>query len=129
VSVVEVILTEGPIASVPSFRADGAGAVVAFEGVVRPREGDEPIEGLLYEVYEPMTSRELRQLASELLEETGVVAVRVEHSFGFVANGECSFLLQVAGRHREESLEFVREFIARMKRDVPIWKVPRRRGE
>jgi len=129
VSAVEVILTEGPIASVRPLRAEGVGAIVAFEGVVRPTEGVEPIEGLLYEVYEPMTSRELRRLASELVGETGVVAVRVEHSFGLVPNGECSFLLQVAGWHREESLEFVREFIARMKREVPIWKVPRRRGE
>jgi len=32
----------------------GAGAVVRFEGVARPREGDRAIDALDYEAYEPM---------------------------------------------------------------------------
>ena len=54
----------------------------------------------------------------------GVSAIDVDHSYGFVAAGECSFVLQVAAQHREEAIRLMDEFIFEMKQHVPIWKVP-----
>ncbi|MCM2373182.1 molybdopterin synthase catalytic subunit [Aporhodopirellula aestuarii] len=131
---VRVRLTSGPIASATPFVLSDsetalAGAVVTFQGRVRNREVDEnemkPILGLEYEVYEPMTSQELHRLADQYARKHDVIAVDVEHSFGFVGNGECSFLLQVATSHRRSAITFVDEFIDAMKSHVPIWKVPR----
>lgn len=110
-----------------------------FRGIVRPSEpkpsdfsaidstevGEATIDGLEYQVYEPMTTRELTRLARQQQRKHGVVAVDVHHSCGFVAGGECSFVLQVAGKHRGEAIRFVDEFIIEMKRQVPIWKVPK----
>lgn len=126
---VDVQLVDGPIArsGVPEERGtlpEGAGAILCFEGVVRPTEADRPIDALEYQVYEPMAGRLLRRIAQEIVARHGLLAVRVEHSRGRVAVGACSFRLQIASRHREEGLAAMAEFIDRLKRDVPIWKSP-----
>lgn len=126
---VSIVLDEGPLGPALGSRVAGAGAVVSFEGVVRPLEGDRPLSALVYEAYEPMTSRELRRLAEATLAEHSLLAIGVEHSVGRVAVGECSFRLTVAGRHRAEALRAADQFIARMKRDVPLWKTPVFKGE
>lgn len=135
-AIVSVRLTDGPIFAPADFAASSraaatAGAVLMFQGCVRGREvirnsREEPILGLEYQVYEPMTTRELQRLANMQAAKHGVIAVDVEHSFGFVGNGDCSFILQVAAAHRREAIAFIDEFIDEMKRHVPIWKVARR---
>lgn len=141
---IRVRLTEGPIRSPapfhpPSLHDASVGAVLVFEGRVRGSETipavanrDEdcspetkPIIGLEYQVYEPMTTQELQRLTHRFASDLGVLAVDVEHSHGFVGNGECSFVLQVAAAHRSEAIRFVDEFIEAMKQHVPIWKIPR----
>ncbi len=113
----------GPLSQPPtSFPSEGAGAVVCFEGRVRPTESGRTICGLSYEAYEPMARNTLISIGEELVQAFGLVAICVEHSKGPVRVGECCFRLQVAGRHRQESLAAMSEFIDRLKRDVPIWK-------
>ena len=135
-ALVQVRVTKGPIRSphpFPPATIVNAGAVLMFRGIVRPNEqrwdaidsGETPIGGLEYQVYQPMTTRELLRLATTQLQQHDVLAVDVHHSDGFVAVGECSFILQVAGKHRGEAIRFMDEFIIEMKRHVPIWKVPR----
>ncbi len=120
---VRVEIVEGALGpTADAVRADGAGAVVVFEGVVRGEEDGVPIEGLDYEAYMPMAERELERLAREVGEAHGIALMRVEHSTGRVGVGECSFRLTVASAHRAEALAATGEFIDRMKRDVPIWK-------
>jgi molybdopterin synthase catalytic subunit len=110
---------KGPL---PSFPADGAGAVVCFEGIVRPLEDGRPIRGLCYEAYEPMARDMLVAIGEETVCRHGLVGLCVEHSKGVVLVGECSFRLQIAGRHRQEALAAMGQFIDRLKKDVPIWK-------
>lgn len=121
---IEVLLHEGPLPDAAPSRIEGAGAVVVFEGIVRPSEDDRPIRGLDHEIYSPMAQRELERLARETRDQFGLVAIRVEHSRGFVPNFACSFRLSVAAAHRKEALAAMETFIDRMKRDVPIWKRP-----
>lgn len=124
---VAVRLIEGPLPPEPPSAVDGAGAVVAFEGVVRPDEEGRPLAALVYEAYEPMTTQELRRLAEATAAEHGLLAIAVEHSVGRVAAGETSFRLTVASRHRAEALTAVERFIVEMKRIVPLWKVAEHR--
>jgi molybdopterin synthase catalytic subunit len=98
--------------------------VVTFEGIVRPREGERELAALIYEDYEPMTSRELATLARDVAERHGLFAVALEHSRGRVAVGQPSFRLRVAAMHRQAALAAVGELIDRMKAGVPLWKVP-----
>lgn len=102
----------------------GVGAVLEFEGRVRGLEGDLPIDGLTYEVYEGMAERELERLAREAAARHGLIALSVWHSRGFVAVGGCSLRVRAESAHRGEALAAMAEFIAAIKRDVPIWKRP-----
>lgn len=135
---VRVHLVEGPLSESAASGDDetpGSGAVVRFDGVVRPLEpqGDrEPLrslEALDYQTYDPMTERSLRQLATETRDRHGLHAIVVAHSRGRVPVGACSFRLLVRSAHRAEALAAMGEFIDRMKRDVPIWKRPVWRAE
>ena len=122
---IEVSIQDGPLpTNAPALAAPAAGAVLRFDGVVRPTEADAPIAALRYEVYEPMTSNLLRALAQQIVEAHALTALRTAHSEGDVPVGACSFRLQVAAPHRAEALSAMDAFITRMKRDVPIWKVP-----
>lgn len=119
---VDVTIIDGPLPDATPWHVDGAGAVVCFEGVVRPSEAEQPITALRYETYDPMAERELARLAQHVLDEHGLLAIRVEHSRGVVPNFACSFRLRVASAHRKEALAAMDRFIDRMKQDVPIWK-------
>lgn len=122
---IEISIIDGPLDDARTeLVADGAGALLCFEGIVRPTENGRPITGLRYEAYEPMASRMLRQLADDACRRFGLSAIRVQHSRGEVPVGRCSFRLQVASPHRKEALAAMDEFIDRLKQDVPIWKQP-----
>lgn len=121
---IEVRLRDGPLPRPAPFAAPGAGAVLAFEGVVRLLEAGRELDALVYEAYEPMTSRELSRLAERVASRHGLLAVRVEHSTGRVAVGEASFRLSVASPHRAAALAATTEFIDEMKQSVPLWKTP-----
>ena len=122
---IEIIITDGPLQPTPAtWGAEGAGAVVTFDGVVRRAELGRQIDALDYDVYEPMASQQLRRLAQSIADVHGLIAVRVEHSRGRVAVEECSFRLQIASAHRKEAIQAMDVFIDQMKQDVPIWKKP-----
>jgi molybdopterin synthase catalytic subunit len=119
---VRVEIVPRPLAAAaPDTRAD-AGAIVQFEGVVRPIENDRPLLALEYEAYRPMADNMLGDLARRVLDEHGLTAITVEHSTGTVRVGERSFRLVVASPHRAPALSAMASFIDRMKQDVPIWK-------
>lgn len=119
---IDVKVIEGPLPG--EHDASGAGALLTFEGVVRPLENARPLRALRYEAYEPMASRELERLAAEAIARHGLLALAVHHSRGRVPVGHCSLRLVIRSAHRAEALAAAAEFIDRLKRDVPIWKRP-----
>lgn len=121
---VDVELLEGPLPAVPRWSVEGAGAVIRFEGVVRPMEAGRPLQALDYQQYPPMTERELHRLAREVVQAHGLLGLRVVHSHGRAPVGAVSFRLDVASKHRAEGLAAMDVFIHRLKREVPLWKLP-----
>ncbi len=120
---VSVTITDGPLGAAAPWSVPGAGAVLTFEGVVRPTEDGATIDGLDYDAYRPMALSMLTELAEELVGSHGLSAVVVEHAVGWVAVGEVSFRLRIASPHRAEGLAAAAEFISRMKEDIPLFKV------
>lgn len=123
-----VTIIDGPLGQADradrrDFTAE-AGAVVCFEGVVRPTEDGRAIAGLTYQTYDPMAQRQLQRLADEASERFDLLGVAARHSRGFVPAGGCSFHLCVAAAHRKAALAAMDWFIDQMKRDAPIWKSP-----
>ena len=122
---VSVQLADGPLhASAAPPGPEGAGALLVFEGRVRPREDGRPLAALRYEAYEPMTTRQLQALSRETCEAFALLGLHVEHSVGRVPVGAVSFRLTVHSAHRKEGLAACDAFIDRMKRDVALWKTP-----
>lgn len=121
---VTIRLIEGPLGPPAAMPPAGAGAWIVFDGIVRPAEEGRPLAALVYEAYEPMTSRELHRLAQTTLAKHGLLAIVIEHSTGRVAAGEASFRLSIGAHHRAEAIQAADEFISEMKKVVPIWKTP-----
>lgn len=120
----EISITDGslPPASPSPASYPGAGALISFEGIVRPHEDGRPIDALDYSTYEPMAQNMLEKIARAIGERQGLLAMRIEHSRGRVPAGQVSFRLTIAAPHRKQALAAMDEFIDRMKQDVPIWK-------
>ncbi|GAB6187740.1 molybdopterin synthase catalytic subunit [Thermopirellula anaerolimosa] len=115
-------IVDGPLPDAEPWTVPGAGAVLVFEGVVRPDEGGRPIVALEYESYDPMARAELLRLAREAADRFALLGVEVWHSRGRVPVGRCSFRLRVAAVHRKEALAAVDWYVDRLKQEVPIWK-------
>jgi molybdopterin molybdotransferase len=120
---IEIHLTDSPIpAKFPPPVLGPVGAWLEFRGLVRGEENDEPISGLEYEAYPEMAEREIRRLLESLARKYPCLAARVIHRFGSIPVGDPAIYVGVAGRHRQESIALLAEFMDRLKQDVPIWK-------
>lgn len=100
----------------------GMGATVSFSGVVRGREGEEPILALDYSCFVPMAEHQFQRLFDRLAERGTVESVRLVHRIGRVAVGEASLWVEVISAHRAEAFDACQWLIDEMKRVVPIWK-------
>jgi len=118
-------ITRGPIdaeAVREAVAAAGAGAVVVFHGTVRDRTGDRRVRWLEYEAYPEMATAMLADLGGAVAKAHGLAGVSCVHRVGRLEIGDTAVVLAVAAPHRRAALEAVEDFVARMKRDVPIWK-------
>lgn len=126
VPVVEVLITDQTIDpdEVPSA-SPADGAVVSFLGVVRGSTDGRGVEGLDYEAYGDMASRQLREIAREAGERWRLSRVRVVHRTGALDVGDVSVLVAVTAPHREEAFEACRFVIDTLKDRAAIWKKER----
>ena len=111
------------LAGAAYVEAGAAGASLRFEGIVRREEDGRELVAIEYQTYDPMVQRELESLARSVGERHGLISLTVLHSRGRVPVGEVSFSLTVTAPHRAGAIAAVAEFIDRLKRDVPIWKI------
>jgi molybdopterin synthase catalytic subunit len=109
-------------------RSSRAGAVVHFLGVVRDSEAGEPIGALEYESFQPMAEHQFHRLFDEVERRWPIESIRVIHRLGRVNVGEPSFSLEIVAPHRTEAFAACQWLIDEMKRLVPIWKKPLKRG-
>lgn len=125
-----IVIVDGPVPEDFAFGAaaasesDEVGAELVFDGIVRRMEADRPLRALSYEVYSPMAERAIEELARAMIAKHTLASLDVVHSRGLVPVGERSMRVVVRAAHRGESLAATGEFIDRLKKDVPIWKLP-----
>ncbi len=117
-------ISEKPIAPPPiSFPTDGSfGALSEFYGIVRGTEKGDLIAHLSYECYQSMAEKEIRTISEALFLQYPCLSVEIIHRIGTVPVGEPSLWVRTIGKHRQESLRFIDEFIVLLKEKVPIWK-------
>lgn len=119
---IDVVLQSDPILPEEPIPA-GSGAVVRFEGRIRPEENGELIEALFYEAYMPMAQTQMESILLELAQTWPCLLARVRHRTGQVAVGEAAIVVEVFSRHRAEAFALASAFMDRLKQDVPIWKL------
>ncbi|HZM17266.1 MAG TPA: molybdenum cofactor biosynthesis protein MoaE [Candidatus Krumholzibacteria bacterium] len=100
----------------------GAGAVLAFAGVVRDSKNGRRVLRLEYEAYESMAAKALERIGKEVLARWPVRRVVLVHRVGMLQVGETSVAILVATAHRAPGFEALRHAIEVLKKDVPIWK-------
>ena len=124
----QVILTRDPIdeAVLVAQRSmtHGMGAAVYFSGVVRGSEGDESIQAIDYEAFEPMVLRQFELIFTEMEKRWPIESVRLVHRVGVVRVNEASLWVEIIAPHRGEAFAACQYLIDEMKRVVPIWKKP-----
>jgi molybdopterin synthase catalytic subunit len=116
---IEIQITNSPIAGKTLSPASGAeGAWLEFRGM----ENGKSIDALEYEACTEMAEREIQRLLETLAAKHPCLAARVIHRLGIIPVGETVIYVGVAGRHRNEAITLIAEFMDRLKQDVPIWK-------
>lgn len=107
-------------------RADGAGAVATFTGLVRSDDGVGTLE---LEHYPGATEAALTRLAEEATVRWALGAATIVHRVGPMAPGERIVFVAAAAPHRGAALEACAYLIDRLKTDAPFWKRETRGGE
>jgi molybdopterin converting factor subunit 1 len=98
------------------------GAVVVFDGIVRNNTRGRRTLFLVYEAYEEMALRQMRDLAAEAVAVHGARQVALVHRLGRLEIGETSVLIAVSSAHRAQAFAAARWLIDTLKKTVPIWK-------
>jgi molybdopterin synthase catalytic subunit len=120
----EILITTGPLQSLPNSWEGSTGAYIDFWGVVRAREDGREVSGIQYEAHELMAQHQMEMIVEAARAEFELEKVVLRHRIGFVAAGEASLFLRVASAHRTAAFQGSQWIIAELKQKVPIWKRP-----
>jgi molybdopterin synthase catalytic subunit len=102
--------------------AGGAGAVVVFHGTVRDNTRGRRVLFLEYEAYPEMAVEVLERIGTEVANARGLLDIACAHRIGRVDVGEDAVVVAASAPHRAAALAAIEDFVARLKREVPIWK-------
>ena len=103
-------------------RADGDGAVVAFDGFVRNESHGRSTLYLDYEAYDAMALAKMGEIAAQASAKYAIHRVAIAHRVGRLQIGETSVFIAVSAAHRAAAFDACRFAIDTLKRTVPIWK-------
>lgn len=120
-------LVEEPLEGYPWRRhiveaAEGFGAVVSFEGLVRKEDEADPVVALGFDAYRPMAREVMKSIAVEARQRWPLHCVVLLHRLGSVPAGEVCVVTAVAAGHREEAFAGCKFLIDTLKATVPLWK-------
>jgi len=99
-----------------------AGGFASFEGWVRDHNDGRTVDGLDYEVFEPLAQSEGEAILREAMEKFGVRGIRAVHRHGTLKIGDCAVWVGVVAAHRDEAFRACRYVIDSVKHRLPIWK-------
>ena len=99
-----------------------AGAVVLFLGTTREFTGPRQTKSLVYECYQEMALKKLRELAETARRRWPLAGCAVVHRLGHLEIGEASVAVAVSSPHRQDAFAAGKWLIDSLKQEVPIWK-------
>jgi molybdopterin synthase catalytic subunit len=102
---------------------DHCGAVFTFEGIVRGEEENIKVKKLTLSTNSiEKTEKELKEIINEITMKYGVTEIAAVHYVGEFYTGDSLLLVVVAGGHRGETLDALKETIERIKFDLDFKK-------
>lgn len=107
---------------VQAVRAEDAGAVVTFSGVVRNQTQGKRVLKLEYEAYPGMAQQQLARIGEEVARRGPQRRIAIVHRVGSLVPGELAVVIAAAAPHRREAFDDCAFALERLKQDVPIWK-------
>lgn len=99
-----------------------AGAINVFLGVVRDNNLDRRVDHLVYDAYDAMAEKVMREIATEAKDRFGLIGCAVLHRTGRLEIGDTSLLIAISSGHRAESFEGGHWLVNEIKKRVPVWK-------
>lgn len=122
VRLVEIRTEPLDVAELTAAVADpAAGGVDVFLGMVRDHDHGRAVTALEYTAH-PSAVEQLADVAAEVADEFGSVAVAAVHRVGPLEIGDIAVICAVSAAHRPEAFDATRALIDRLKERVPIWK-------
>ncbi|MCS7111179.1 MAG: MoaD family protein [Ignisphaera sp.] len=105
----------------------GYGAIAIFVGVVKGYVDGHRVNELIYEAYEPYTSKALDKIANEeIVNSDRIGAIEILHRVGSSKPGEKTLYIAVVAKKRKEAIDVLLRILERVKHEVPIFKLERR---
>ncbi len=98
-----------------------AGAVVSFSGAVRDHDGGRAVTALEYHAH-PSAQQVVAEIAAEIADRPGVIAVAVSHRVGMLAIGDVALAAAVSAAHRGEAFAACTDLVDEVKHRIPVWK-------
>ncbi|MFT4548089.1 MAG: molybdopterin synthase catalytic subunit [Pseudoalteromonas tetraodonis] len=120
--VADLALSAYPLSDEPPPPNPKHGASVEFLGIVRDLEDGRRISGIEYRAYAPMVEAKLAQIAREGMTKHAVHCLKIHHCTGFVPAAKASVVIRVTTPHSQAAFDICREYLHRLKTEVPIWK-------
>jgi molybdopterin synthase catalytic subunit len=99
-----------------------AGAITTFIGTVRELTHGKKTLFLIYEAYEAMAVKKLKQIGEEIEQRWEGSCVAITHRVGRLDITDVAVVIAVSTPHRADAYEANRYAIERIKEIVPIWK-------
>ena len=118
----DLALTEQPLGNEPAPQNAKHGACVECLGIVRELEDGRKISGIDYEAFPPMVEAKMSQIATEGAEKFEEHTLKLHHRTGFVPVAEPSVVIRVTTRHSQAAFDICRDYLHRLKTEIPIWK-------
>lgn len=103
--------------------APGFGGIDVFIGKVRDLNQGRAVQGISYDLFEPLVVNEIQRLAAEVQARFGPkLRLYVAHAKGRLAVGEVAVVVAAGSPHRDEAFRACRQLIEGVKHQCPIWK-------
>ena len=102
--------------------AHNAGALVAFQGMVREFDHAQSLHALFLEHYDGVTESEIERIIDEAAARWPLSAVQVIHRVGLLNASEPIVLIMVCAEHRAEAFSAAQFIMDYLKIQAPFWK-------
>ena len=103
-------------------RSARIGGIATFLGTARDRSEDRDVSRLVFDYYEGMAQKTLREIRTRALRDFDVIEVLILHRYGEIAIGDNIVLVVVGAMHRADAFKACRWCIDELKHITPIWK-------